>query len=314
MTRLAYIAGLLMLAAGYCSGCSSGDRPDRAFDHRVAQPAYKGADPRVLFDEAHHNGHRARKSYRAFVKLIEADGYRVSTNAARFTANSLEPFSVLVIANALGTNERNDDPAFEEAECAAVRQWVAEGGALLLITDHYPTGHAAEGLAAQFGVRFSKGDVGDSTRYDAAFDEFHIVFSEDNGGFQRHPIIFGRDSSQAIHRVMTFAGQALYADPPAVGFLALSNSAVARSADPVVERRDGDVLVHVTYRDPVLVPGWSQGIALEHGRGRVVVLGEAAMLSAQLHRFDGHPIGMNVAGYDNRQMALNTMHWLTRLL
>jgi hypothetical protein len=38
------------------------------------------------------------------------------------------------------------------------------------------------------------------------------------------------------------------------------------------------------------------------------------MLSAQLHRFDKRPIGMNVSGYDNRQLALNIMHWLTRLL
>ena len=53
---------------------------------------------------------------------------------------------------------------------------------------------------------------------------------------------------------------------------------------------------------------------MEFGRGRVVVLGEAAMLTARLHRFDGRPIGMNTPGYDNRQLALNIMHWLTRLL
>lgn len=74
------------------------------------------------------------------------------------------------------------------------------------------------------------------------------------------------------------------------------------------------MIVKVGYGDPVSVPGWSQGLALEIGKGRVVVLGEAAMLTARLHRFDGRPIGMNTAGYDNRQLALNIMHWLTRLL
>jgi hypothetical protein len=52
---------------------------------------------------------------------------------------------------------------------------------------------------------------------------------------------------------------------------------------------------------------------LQFGKGRVVVLGEAAMLTAQLTR-DDKPFGMQVAGIDNRQLALNIMHWLSRLL
>jgi hypothetical protein len=38
------------------------------------------------------------------------------------------------------------------------------------------------------------------------------------------------------------------------------------------------------------------------------------MLSAQLHRFDGRAIGMNVPGYDNKQLALNIVRWLTLAL
>ena len=64
----------------------------------------------------------------------------------------------------------------------------------------------------------------------------------------------------------------------------------------------------------LVVQAGGQGVAVEYGGGRVVVLGEAAMLSAQLHRFDGHAIGMNVSGYDNRQLALNIVHWLSRLI
>jgi len=37
------------------------------------------------------------------------------------------------------------------------------------------------------------------------------------------------------------------------------------------------------------------------------------MLRAQRPR-RGLPVGMNVPGYDNRQLALNIMHWLSRLL
>jgi hypothetical protein len=45
-----------------------------------------------------------------------------------------------------------------------------------------------------------------------------------------------------------------------------------------------------------------------------VVLGEAACLSAQLVAGGKKPFGMNVPGIDNRQLALNVMHWLSRLL
>jgi hypothetical protein len=52
-------------------------------------------------------------------------------------------------------------------------------------------------------------------------------------------------------------------------------------------------------------------LAIEYGRGRIVVLGEAAMLSAQ--RQNGRAFGMQLPGIDNRQLALNIMHWLSRL-
>ena len=42
-------------------------------------------------------------------------------------------------------------------------------------------------------------------------------------------------------------------------------------------------------------------------------MGEAAELSAQVFGVD-EKFGMNVPGIDNRQMALNIMHWLSGLL
>jgi hypothetical protein len=44
-----------------------------------------------------------------------------------------------------------------------------------------------------------------------------------------------------------------------------------------------------------------------------VVLGEAAMLTAQVAP-KGFRFGMNVSGTDNRQLALNIMHWLSGLI
>lgn len=310
MVRRFLLGASLLLA----SACASGDKIDRQFDTHVARPAYSQNGPVVLFDEAHHNVHTARKSYRPFSELIESDGYRVERGRGRFTAGALSKASVLIIAAALGNNERNDDPAFEESECDAIRDWVRGGGALLLIVDHYPTGDAAEVLARRIGVQLSKGVVEDSVSYEPTFDSTHIVYSRERGNIGTHPITEGRDASERVSRVLTLTGEAIYAEPPAVAFLPLSPSAVSRPAEPSVEKRGGDVIVSVMYGDGVAVPGWSQGLAMEFGRGRIVVLGEAAMLSARLHRFDGRPIGMNTPGYDNRQLALNIMHWLTRVL
>jgi hypothetical protein len=38
------------------------------------------------------------------------------------------------------------------------------------------------------------------------------------------------------------------------------------------------------------------------------------MLSAQLGAANGMPFGMNRPGIDNRQLALNIVHWLSGLL
>ncbi len=45
-----------------------------------------------------------------------------------------------------------------------------------------------------------------------------------------------------------------------------------------------------------------------------MVLGDAAMLSAQLAGSDNRPVGMNVPNIDNRQLALNIIHWLSGVL
>lgn len=298
------LAGLVGSVFGGCR--SSGAEPDDDYPVQVARPAYPDHGPRVLFDEGHANLHRANRTYRPFVELIRNDGYQVDVTDDAFSARSLAGRDILVISNALGSNERNDDPAFTEVECAAVEQWVRAGGSLLLITDHYPFGHAAQRLADRFGVHMSKGVTEDPTSYDGAWDPSHIVYSRENGGLPDHPITSG------VTRVVTFTGQSLSVPPGAVAFLLLGPSSVDRAPAPRVERSGGDVRVHVEYGDSTGAHGRAQGIALAVGDGRVVVLGEAAMLSAQRSQFDGSPFGMNVTGYDNRQLALNIMHWLSR--
>ena len=173
-------------------------------------------------------------------------------------------------------------------------QWVRHGGSLLLITDHPPFGTAAVLLAGQFGVGMSQG---------VAFDAAHetaggLLFARDAGQLGDHPILTGRDGSERIDRVLTFTGQSLLGPPGSTPLLKLADSAEDRGPEGVVS-----------------AAGRSQGLALRHGKGRVVVVGEAADLTAQI--IPGNPprpLGMNVSGSDNRQLALNIMHWLSGLM
>jgi hypothetical protein len=103
---------------------------------------------------------------------------------------------------------------------------------------------------------------------------------------------------------MTFTGQALRA-PAGTALLTLSGSA---REYPYRRSRE---------HEGRSAAGLAQAAAVEHGEGRVVVLAEAAMITAQTTRLpDGGTLrfGINRDGIDNRQFALNLMHWLAGIL
>ena len=80
-----------------------------------------------------------------------------------------------------------------------------------------------------------------------------------------------------------------------------------------------EITVHPLAADgpapQVSAAGRAQGLAFKFGKGRVVVIGDADMLSALFGGAAGkEPIGMNYPGIENRQLTLNIMHWLSGLL
>jgi hypothetical protein len=123
-----------------------------------------------------------------------------------------------------------------------------------------------------------------------------------------HPIALGRDSTERLRHVHTFTGQSLSGPPGATQLLTLSGKA----EDLLVNLGQASGRVPPQKRRPA--GGRAQGLAFEHGRGRVVVLGEAAMMTAQVAGPERHPMGMNVPGSDDRQFALNILRWLARAL
>src|SRR5947207_4851069 len=127
-----------------CVTAVAQQQPDLEFNTSVENPAYTRNGPRVMFDEAHHNFHTTDGRYKPFVDLLLNDGYKVIRNRQPFSKTTLSSYKILVISNALGAEEDDDagadKSAFTEEEIQAVRDWVKDGGSLLLIADHAPFG------------------------------------------------------------------------------------------------------------------------------------------------------------------------------
>jgi len=278
---------------------------DPNFDVKVAKPSYKKDGPKVLFDEAHNNFHTASGRYKPFADLITNDGYQVTPGKEKFSAATLKGYDILVISNALGAPQMNlpeaANPAFTPEESDAVRDWVKAGGALLLIADHAPMGAATQVLADRFGVNMSKMFTVDQQNYDKESNNpGFIVYTRESGRLADHPITSGRNATERVNRIIAFTGQSLKGPADSFAFMKLADSAM--DAMPGGNSQ------------PISAAGRSQGLAMLFGKGHVVVLGEAGMLSAQLAGPNRMPFGMNKPGIDNRQLALNTVHWLSGVL
>lgn len=324
------------LAAGlgvcWCSwlllpgGSAAQQVSDPDFDTSVARPAYPQNGPVVLLDEAHANFHTADGRYRPFAELLRNDGYSVTAGRTPFAREALEGVDVLVIANALPPDgPASGTPALTDRESDAVRDWVRDGGSLLLIADHTPFGNAVENLSLRFGVTMGKGWVWDF-RQSGEDITTQLVSSRENGLLGEHPLLRGRDASEEVTTLRAFSGQSLGVPPGATVLMRLGETAREAPSGPDLEAigaafaGDGSSAAFddVVEARSEPVGGRAQGVALMFGEGRVVVLGEAAMLSAQVATLTDPPVtiraGMNVPGYDNRQFLLNMLHWLSGLL
>jgi hypothetical protein len=156
---------------------------DPEFNAKVERPAYTDRHPTVLFDAAHNNFHTAGGRYKPFAELIANDGYAVTPNQKKFSAEALKGFDILVIVSAQGAPQMNNPqaakPAFEPGECDAVRNWVQAGGALLLITDHHPWGASNQQLAERLGIDFGKSPTVDPVNSEPGTPG-RLIFSRDN--------------------------------------------------------------------------------------------------------------------------------------
>jgi hypothetical protein len=241
-------------------------------------------------------------------------GDRPTPNREPFSAATLKGYDALVIANAMGDDpEKGNDesvarPAFTAEEIDAVHAWVRQGGALLLIADHAPFGSAAAALGKGFGVDMSQGYACDSLHAYLG-SATNIEFRRDKGTLGEHPIMNGRGEKDRVNHVVAFTGQSLLGPKGSTPLMLLSEASFdLPMAAMQLSDRPGEMM-----KQAKPARGRAMAVAMQVGKGRVVVQGEAGMLAAQLIVRPGHEafkFGMNQEGLDNQQYALNEMRWL----
>ena len=259
--------------------------PDDKADVSVAAPAWaKDAGPILAIDGAHRNFHTIDGRYAPFAALARSDGFRVVGNDAPFTAESLSRIQLLVMANAA------QDLSADEIK--AVRAWVEGGGDLLLIADHMPFSHAADGLARAFGFQFESSFAFEPVRGPEQF-------SKANGRLVDGPLTRG-----GIDSVYAFTGTVLHAPPAATVVMRLGTGwQILYPKEPwkfdgVPERPSDDKDL--------------RGATLAVGKGRVAMFSEAAMFSAQRQPGD-KTMGFNYPpASQNKAFILNVLRWLGR--
>ena len=181
-----------------------------------------------------------------------------------------------------------DTPAFTDAECNAVKDWVRSGGALLLVAGSNRPGGASAKLASRFGVGMSNGRVVDGKNRDQTTPLGNISFTVDNALLsETHPIMRGRSPEERVTRVITYSGQSLTVPPGAEVLLRLASTATetpavtgAQFREAIAHTQPGGVL-SVPGRASVPVAGRAQAVALLYGRGRVAVVGDDAIFLAE---------------------------------
>jgi len=280
---------------------------DTTYRPRVTSPTYQpGRGPLVRVDASHHTP-SLDETLVPLRRLLEADGYRVARLVAGIGPPTLAGTDVLVIVDALADRNVDDwtlptPSAIAPAEERALVDWVRAGGSLLLVADHMPFAGATSDLAKALGIETLNGFAIDTVSWDP------ITFRRSDGTLRGHPIVDGRDQAERIDSVYTYWGHAFRAHEASAANLLAFGQGVVSMQPRKAWRFDAETEV-------VPVAGWSQGLALRVGKGRVVVLGDSGMLTAHLVGPARRPVGLNApAAGQNAQFVLNVFHWLAGLI
>jgi hypothetical protein len=251
-------------------------------------------------------------------------------------AEALHDCDVVVIANPRSVKPTESgayphDSALGESELSALASWIWGGGSLLLIADHAPVPGAESALATVLGFTLFDGSVAssDSARSPAVFgaadENLYRRIAEGDpidptvlrrlagapGILGDHPILRGRNERERVSSVVTFTGTAMHGAKDVEPLLVWGADAVG--VTPI--RQNVTAAANANDWPLFSFAGWLHAGGRRFGNGRVVVLGEAAMCSAQWAGPERFRMGMNAPyATQNPQFCLNAVRWLTGAL
>ncbi|WP_395783696.1 hypothetical protein [Aquirufa sp.] len=280
---------------------------DSPFDANVAHPKYsKGKGPKVLFDKGHYNFIVDMGLAKPLMDVAAADGYRVHVDSLKFTKAYLAKYKMIVIFPAMpfkfgSKSQVTDETTFTPDELTALHDWVSEGGSLLMFDEHAPIDKSVTPLFNKFRIQLSIGIVSDSLNYETKFTipnkETLLKFTRSNGLLNTdHPITQGEKTGEQINNIMGYSGGGL----TGAGYTNLFKL----SPSATIKKYSGSAPSGTAN---------SQGLAGKFGKGKVVALGDCNGFTAMYVMIKSvkFSAGMQVADYDWKQFALNTLHWLS---
>lgn len=286
---------------------------DATYVPRVTTPMWTAGGPAVAIDDAHWNGFTATRGYGPLNALLQADKYTVIASGNAASPEVLATARVVIVANALGFRgvvrqagqvarinlEGLAADAFSDPEVEQLDAWVQNGGALLIAADPSPAGRAVQSLADRFGVKMRDVMVFDP-EHSEQDDPTAIVFTREGKTLAEHPIAGAAGKGVTVERVVTFGGQALEGPIHATELLMLAGTAYE------LDRPNGSA------DERTAVPGLAQALAMEHGRGRVVVLGDADLITSQVRAMGSanERIGLQWRNGDNELFTRRMLAWL----
>jgi hypothetical protein len=259
---------------------------DDSFSPAFDAPDFKaGARPIVLIDEAHRNVITLRTYLGPVGRWLEKLGYQL--RPAQGDAERLvdgPDRAILVVANAQAPEkEPATASAFTEHEVIAIEAWVRDGGSLLLVADRAPFGAPAQALAQAFGVTLDndtvlrKGADGSPTG--------ELTIDVNTHGDRTHPLL------DRVLNVVYVVGESM--SGPGV----ILRAPEGTYSGPTAQATDGPSAA-----------GKALVLAFEHGKGRVVVVGDGGVVSAfgsasgNAHR--------GISEGDNARFVRNVFKWL----
>ena len=280
---------------------------DSSFNASVAKPKYKKqTGPHILIDAGHHNFIVEMGLIKPFVDLTSNDGFRTKIDSGAFTPAYLAKYQMLLITPAMpfkfgSKKDITDEITFSNQELLALKEWVSNGGSLIILSEHAPIDKSMTPLLNTFGIQSSIGAVYDPVNCDTTIKlslyETILKFTKNNGLLNsNHPIITGTKKKELIQSIETYTGSAL-TGPNYTTILKLGSTATIRKWNGILPAGGGD----------------SQCLAGSFGKGKIMAMGDCNGFTAMYVNSGGKKFyaGMQVGEYDWKQFVLNTLHWLS---